>query len=121
MQDPNITSAIISAVVAALVAVIGFVMQQRKLRHDVQKWEDDTRARFMAENVARRLLEREKWSMRSFSQIKRRIGGYDLDEDSLRQILVRVGAVRFYSDNKEMWGLLTRPEVAQRVDGEETH
>ena len=61
----------------------------------------------MAEQVARALLENEKWKKRSFEEIKKRLGGFE--DDELRKILVRSGAVKFVaSDGKELWGLLSR-------------
>ena len=44
------------------------------------------RTEFMAEQVARQLLEHEKWQRRSFKAIKHRLGGFD--DDELRTILV---------------------------------
>jgi len=58
----------------------------------------------MAEQVARELLSFERWSKRSFAAIKRRLGGFE--DDELRKILVRAGAVRFHGDHEEeLWGL----------------
>jgi len=61
----------------------------------------------MAEQVAKSLLESEKWEKRSFDEIKNRLGGFE--DDELRKILVRAGAVKFKaSDGKELWGLISR-------------
>lgn len=39
--------------------------------------------------------------------IKKRLGGFD--DEELRRIMVRAGAVRFEgSDGKELWGLISR-------------
>ncbi len=62
---------------------------------------------FMAEQAVRDLLEVEIWPKRSFEAIKSRVGGFE--DDELRKILVRAGAVRFKGkENKELWGLVSR-------------
>jgi hypothetical protein len=63
----------------------------------------------MAEQVAKKLLESPKWKMRSFDEIKKRLAGFD--DNELRKILVRSGAVRFEGkENKELWGLISKNE-----------
>ncbi|MEB3181963.1 MAG: hypothetical protein VKL59_23445 [Nostocaceae cyanobacterium] len=65
------------------------------------------RTEFMAEQVARQLLEHDKWKRRSFEAIKYRLGGFE--DDELRKIIVRAGAIRFEDSNgKEFWVLLSR-------------
>lgn len=61
----------------------------------------------MAESAVKALLENETWKKRSFDEIKKRLGGFE--DDELRKILVRSGAIRFEgADNKELWGLISR-------------
>lgn len=92
----EIETIIASVVTAGLTSIAAFLIERDKLRTE-----------FMAEKVARKLLESEKWKKRSFEEIKKRIGGFD--DDELRKILVRAGAVRFKgNDNSELWGLLKR-------------
>ncbi len=68
------------------------------------------RTEFMAEQVARQLLESKDWQKRSFESIKKRLGGFS--DDELRRILVRAGAVRFEGNKgDELWGLLSRNEA----------
>jgi len=98
---------IITIITAALTAFTSFVVQERRLRRDFEFDREKIRTEFMAEQVARHLLESEKWQTRTFEAIKRRLGGFE--DDELRKILVRAGAVRFEGDNqKELWGLLSR-------------
>ena len=90
----------VSVITAFITAITAFALQERKL-----KWE--LRTEFMAEQAAQSLLQHEKWKKRSFHEIKKRLGGFD--EDELRKILVRAGAVRFEGDdNLELWGLVSR-------------
>ncbi len=92
---------ILTSLATALVTgFITFSVQERKLKSEL-------RTEFMAEMVAKTLLEDEKWKKRSFSEIQKRLGGFE--ENELRRILVRAGAVRFVADDgRELWGLLSR-------------
>lgn len=93
-----------SLATALITGVVTFSVQERKLKSEL-------RTEFMAEQVARTLLENEQWKKRSFSEIQKRLGGFE--ENDLRRILVRAGAVRFVSeDGREMWGLLSRNQTA---------
>lgn len=98
-----LTTIVISAVTSIITGVITFFIQERKLKAEL-------RTEFMAEQAIRSLLENEKWGKRSFTEIKKRIGGFC--DDELRKLLVRSGAVRFESsnvnDDNELWGLLSR-------------
>lgn len=98
-----VTSIFVPAAVALITALFTFLIQERRLRRDY-------RLEFMAENAARELLESEKWRMRSFTAIKERLGGFE--DDELKKVLVRAGAVRFKGKNgEELWGLLKRNEA----------
>ena len=89
-----------SVVTALITGLVTFSIQERKLRTHL-------RTEFMAEEVARTLLEDERWKKRSFVEIQKRLGGFE--DNELRKILVRAGAVRFVSEEeKELWGLLSR-------------
>lgn len=95
-----LVSIAVSAATAFVTAFLTFLVQERKLRRDF-------RLEFMAERVAHELLESDKWQMRSFDAIQSRLGGFE--DDELRKILVRAGAVRFKGKaGEEYWGLLSR-------------
>ena len=95
------TPIIISVFAAFITAIATFAIQERKLKAEL-------RTEFMAEQAAKSLLENPKWKKRSFSEIKKRLGGFD--DDELRKILVRAGAVRFEGKHgtEELWGLISR-------------
>ena len=93
-----------SLATALITGLVTFSVQERKLKSEL-------RTEFMAEQVAKTLLENEKWKKRSFAEIQKRLGGFE--DNDLRRILVRAGAVRFLvkdedEKEKEMWGLLSR-------------
>ena len=95
---------ITSAVTAFLTAIVAYVIQERKLRTEL-------RTEFMAEQAAKSLLENPRWQKRSFAEIKKRLGGFN--DDELRKILVRAGAVRFErkEDGEELWGLISKNQA----------
>ncbi len=97
---------------AALVSAWGMVRtQEKRLRRDFELDRERVRTEFMAEQVAKELLESEQWEKRTFEVIKKRLGGFE--DDELRKILVRAGAVRFEGrGDEELWGLLSRNRSA---------
>lgn len=60
------------------------------------------------ELAVKQFLESGKFPKRSFTEIKRRFGGFE--DDELRKILVGAGAVRFTrrKDGAELWGLVSK-------------
>ena len=87
-------------VTAAFTGYVTFRIQERRLRQELK-------TEFMAEMVAKELLSDERWKKRSFEEIKKRLGGFE--DNELRKILVRAGAVRFeQKDGGELWGLMSR-------------
>lgn len=102
----TVLAAFLTAVVTAvLTSVATFATQERRLRTEM-------RTEFMAETAVRHLLQHPDWEMRSFAVIKGKVAGFD--DDELRRILIRAGAVKFVrpSDNAEMWGLIERNQEA---------
>ena len=99
---------VVGSIVAALLTAGALILiQERRLRREFELDRERLRTDFMAEQVARHLLESERWKKRRFSAIRRRLGGFE--DDELRKILVRAGAVRFMSKTgEEAWGLLSR-------------
>lgn len=63
-------------------------VQERKLQKEYQLQDS-------AERVARALLSDPTWRLRSFKVIRHHLGGFE--ENELRKILVRCGAIRFMS------------------------
>jgi hypothetical protein len=97
-----IETIITSAIVAILTTITTIIIQENYLNVLF-------RTEFMAENVARKLLESPQWEKRSFEEIKKRLNGFE--ENELRKILVRAGAVCFRGENEqEFWGLISRNE-----------
>lgn len=67
----------------------------------------ENRTLFQAERVAHELLMIPEWNLRSFKALKNRLGGFQ--DNEIRQVLIRAGALQFKSKSgEEMWGLLER-------------
>lgn len=100
MVQESILTIIASILAAAATAIGAFVIQEKK-------WQNEFKTEFMAEHAVKKLLMHEKWKQRSFEEIDKKIGGFEQNE--LRKLLVRSGAVRFYDPSgNEFWGLISR-------------
>jgi hypothetical protein len=80
-----------------------------------QKARLDNMPSFAAEHVVIELLNDSEWTVRSFGIIKHHLGGFD--DDELRKILVRAGAIRWLdAAGEEVWGLMSRnPDILSVV------
>lgn len=99
---------VLVAVVAALVgAVTSLVVAELTRRGRLQEQRLAHRTEFVAEETAHRLLSHQQHLERSFEYLSKTLGGFE--DDELRKILVRSGAVRdVRRDNTEWWYLLER-------------
>lgn len=99
-SDPAIVAALVSAVIAIVVAFISawvaVSLQKDRLRTELK-------LEFAAEAAIRELLSDKRWKLRSFDAIQKRLQGFD--EDELRKLLIRSGALSFESEDGELWGL----------------
>lgn len=102
MLNTIVTPIIIAFITTLITSFVTFAVQERRLKTEL-------RTEFMAEHAAKSLLEHERWTKRSFDEVKKRLGGFE--DNELRKILVRAGAVKFEAsddDHKELWGLISR-------------
>jgi hypothetical protein len=113
----EIVSAAVSGVVAIVVAVMASRWDTRRqtatLKHEVEletlRLREQLRTEYMAESAIHELLVRAE-PKRSFDRIRARVGGFD--EDELRRLLVRAGALRYEGrGGDELWGLRVRNEL----------
>jgi hypothetical protein len=90
----------VSVLVSGLTAFGTFRTQERRLRAELK-------TEFMAEEAIRALLLHERWKLRSFRVISAHIRGFD--DDELRKLLIRSGALCFGGPaGQEWWGLRER-------------
>jgi hypothetical protein len=106
-MEPQVWSAI-SALLGALVGGgTSWVLNRQQFDNQLKLAREQHRTEFMAEETARALLSHKGFTDRSFEALQRHLGGFE--EDELRKILVRAGAMRFYRDDgSEWWRLVSR-------------
>ena len=113
MEDPNIIAAVIAGLVSLVTAVISSVIT---FRVSEKKHQREYKLEYQVEDLVLKFLNHPKWRFRSFKTIKYHIAGFE--DNELRQILLRVGALRFQdAEGIEIWGLFERvqPEVDLEV------
>jgi hypothetical protein len=121
-----VVSGIVSLLVSLVTASSTFLLQRNKARGDLdaqrerlegdmrkelavqrERLEFEMRLEIKAEEAIRELLSIDRWKRRTFDMIRQRVGG--VDDDELRRLLVRSGALRFQGPSGvEQWGLRER-------------
>lgn len=102
--------------IAIIPAAISFALSYWGLRYERKKYFMDT----SPERAAKHFLEHSSFTDRNFKTLQKYLGGWDKDEDELRRILVRAGAVRTFRQESdgtesEWWTLLSRiPEKIEK-------
>lgn len=87
--------------------LISYVLQHQRFKQEIKLTQEGNKTEFMAENTVKHFLSHKSYTDRSFETIKKHVGGFD--DDDLRKILVRAGAIRNYRDDgSEWWRLLSR-------------
>ena len=105
---------LIAVIPSVLSAVISYLVFQQQL----MAYKRDT----MAERTAKHFLKHKGYTDRSFETLKKHLGGWDDDQNELRRILVRAGAIRTFRDDtsgnkSEWWTLLSRvPEKIKKLN-----
>jgi glutamate mutase epsilon subunit len=74
---------------------ISYLLNRQQLKNQLEMLRERYKTEFMAETTARHYLMHEGYTDRSFEVLKKHLGGFD--DDELRKILVRAGAVRVIS------------------------
>ena len=100
---------LISGISALAGGLISFSLQYVKFRHEIKKLNIAHKTDFMAESTAVHFLSHKSFTDRSFETLKQHLGGFD--DNELRKILVRAGAIRVFREGdeaEEWWRLLSR-------------
>ena len=99
-----------SALLGALVGGgMSWLLNRQQFANQLNIAREQHRTEFMAEETARALLSHKGFTDRSFETLRRHLGGFE--DDELRKILVRAGAMRIYRDDgSEWWRLVSRME-----------
>ncbi|SHJ72710.1 hypothetical protein SAMN04488028_1011034 [Reichenbachiella agariperforans] len=102
-------------ILPALTALIGtatgglmtYLIQKKQFQHEMDKLRLENKTEFMAEETVKHFLSHKTYTDRSFDVIQKHLGGFE--DDELRKILVRAGAIRdIREDGSEWWRLLSR-------------
>jgi len=100
----TIVIAMFSSIAGGLVS---YVLQRRNFYYQIKLKQEEVKTEFMAETTVRHFLNHKSYTDRSFTTLKNYLGGFE--DDELRKILVRAGAIRtFRDDGSEWWRLLSR-------------
>ncbi len=87
--------------------LISYFLQKQRFDQELKIKQEEHKTEFMAESTAKHFLNHHSYTDRSFETLQKHLGGFE--EDELRKILVRAGAVRTYrEDGSEWWRLLSR-------------
>ncbi len=98
---------------ALFTGIITFLLQERRLKKELERTRELNKTEYMAEQTAKVFLNHKQHVHRSFDVLKRHLGGFE--DDELRKILVRAGAIRIFKENgTEMWTLLERSQEYYR-------
>ena len=98
------SAGIIGTLVGGLVT---YLTQRAQLRNELAKIREENKIEFQAEQTALHFLSHKSYTDRSFETLKKHLGGFE--DNELRKILVRAGAIRTYrEDGSEWWRLLSR-------------
>ncbi len=87
--------------------LITYFTQKSQFKNEILRIREEHKTEFQAETTALHFLSHASYTDRSFETLKKYLGGFE--DDELRKILVRAGAVRTYREDKsEWWRLLSR-------------
>lgn len=107
------TETIIAAAAGILGTVVGglitYFTHKEQFKNEILRIREENKTEFQAEQTALHFLSHKSYTDRSFETLKKHLGGFE--DDELRKILVRAGAIRTYrEDQSEWWRLLSRNE-----------
>lgn len=92
--------------------VFSWLLQKGRTAADLAIALESVKTDHMAEKAAFHYLNHKGYRDRSFEHLSKRLGGFE--DNELRKILVRAGAVRYIRDDKsEWWRLLSRASEAR--------
>ena len=104
-MTPEVTAGLFGLIGVVVGGLISWLIQKDRASTDM-------RIALEAVKTAQYFLSHKGYTDRSFELLSKRLGGFE--EDELRRILVRAGAVRYIraDDNSEWWRLLSRSDEA---------
>lgn len=102
-----LAGALASLVGAVVGGLVSWLLNRQLHAQQLERLRQQYKTEFAAEDTARHFLGHKGYTDRSFEVLRKHLGGFE--DDELRRILVRAGAVRtFRDDGSEWWRLLDR-------------
>lgn len=116
-MDVAVTAALFSLIGSLVGALLAVALQRSRIAADIAIAIEAVKTDHMAEKAALHYLNHKGYTDRSFKMLSQRLGGFE--ENELRKILVRAGAVRYErEDGTEWWRLLSRvSEAGEKARG----
>ncbi|MCD9007513.1 hypothetical protein LDO31_14935 [Luteimonas sp. XNQY3] len=106
-MDPIVAGLLATLVGAIVGGGVSFLLNRQLHAQQLERLRTEHKTEFAAEDTARHFLGHRGYTDRSFDVLRKHLGGFE--DDELRRILVRAGAVRTYRDDgSEWWRLLSR-------------
>ena len=106
-MSPFVAGVIASMLGAIVGGAVSWLLNRQLHAQQLERLRTEYKTEFAAEDTARHFLGHKGYTDRSFDVLRKHLGGYE--DDELRRILVRAGAVRtFRDDGSEWWRLLSR-------------
>ncbi len=104
----NALYVIIGTILGGVISgLMSYFLQKQRFEQELRLKHEEFRTEFMAENTAKHFLSHKSFTDRSFDTLQKHLGGFE--DDELRKILVRAGAIRIIrEDGSEWWRLLSR-------------
>ena len=91
---------------AIVTGFINYLLQKAQFRHNKEMYYLQNQSKEQVKEILSELLNHKKYTDRTFSLIRKRIGGYT--DDELRQLLHEVGAKKTSNQQNELWYLKER-------------
>ncbi len=108
-MDPAFWHTLSALLGAAMGGGISYLLNRQQFQNQLRIQREQHKVEYMAEETARHFLSHKGFTDRSFDALRKHLGGFE--DDELRKILVRAGAIRVYrEDGSEWWRLLSRME-----------
>jgi len=106
-MSPELVSALIGLVGVLVGGLMSWWLQKDRASTDLKIALEAVKTEHMAERAVRHFLSHKGYTDRSFELLNNRLGGFE--ENELRRLLVRAGAVRYIRpDGSEWWRLIER-------------
>jgi hypothetical protein len=111
-MSPEVTSGLFALAGVLVGGLFSWWLQKGRTAADLAIALEAVKTEHMAEKTAQYYLSHKGYRDRSFELLSKRLGGFE--DNELRKILVRAGAVRYSrADGTEWWRLLSRKVEAR--------